>query len=231
VNFGNLNIIHFARHHWLVSGTIYAVTSQLTDQSAWLRLFRTAKGGDGDALGRLLECYRSYLALLARLQISRRLQSKIEAADVVQDVMLEAHRNFASFRGASEGEFVAWLRRMVADRLANLVRHYQGTRRRDIRLEREMAAAVEDSSRLLINALAASQSSPSERAARREQAVLLAEALDELPGDQREVLVLHHLEGYTFPEIARLMERTVDSIKGLWTRGLAGLRRILGDAL
>jgi RNA polymerase sigma-70 factor (ECF subfamily) len=220
----------FARHHWPVSVTIYAVTSQLTDQSAWLRLFRTARAGDGDALGRLLECYRSYLALLARLQISRRLQSKIEAADVVQDVMLEAHRTFALFRGASEAQFVAWLRRMVADRLANLVRHYHGTRRRDIRLEREMAAAVEGSSRLLVNALAASQSSPSERAARCEQAVLLAEALDQLPGNQREVLVLHHLEGYTFPEIARLMERTIDSVKGLWTRGLAGLRRILGDA-
>jgi RNA polymerase sigma-70 factor (ECF subfamily) len=119
---------------------------------------------------------------------------------------------------------------MVADRLANLVRHYHGTKRRDIRLEREMAAAVEDSSRMLVNALPSPQSSPSERAARREQAVLLAEALDELPDDQREVLVLHHLEELTFPDIARQMERTIDSVKGLWTRGLAGLRRILGDA-
>lgn len=206
------------------------MTSQFSDQSAWLRLFRTARAGDGEALGGLLEGYRSYLALLARLQISRRLQSKIEPADVVQDVMLEAHRNFAQFRGSSEAQFVAWLRRMVADRLANLVRHYHGTKRRDIRLEREMAAAVDDSSRMLVNALAAPQSTPSERAARREQAVLLAEALDQLPDDQREVLVLHHLEEYSFPEIARLMERSIDSVKGLWTRGLAGLRRILGDA-
>src|SRR5438067_4710716 len=156
------------------------MTSELSDKSAWPRLFRKARAGDGEARGRLLESYRPYLARLARLQISRRLQGKVDASDVVQDVMLETHRNFTRFRGASEKEFVAWLRGILADRLAKLVRHYQGTKRRDVRLEREMAAAVDDSSRVLDNALAAQQSSPSERAARREQAVLMAEALDQL---------------------------------------------------
>jgi len=199
-------------------------------KSDWPRLFRRAKGGDGDALGRLLETYRRYLALLARLQISRRLQGKIDPADVVQDVMLEAHRNLALFRGTAEAEFVAWLRGILAACLANLVRHYQGTKRRDPRLERELAAAVDDSSRVLDGALASRQSSPSERAARREQAVLLADALDQLPEDQREVLVLRHLEELTFPEVAQRLDRTVDSVKGLWTRGLFRLRRLLGDA-
>jgi RNA polymerase sigma-70 factor (ECF subfamily) len=203
------------------------MTSKTNDKSAWLKLFRRAKEGDGDALGQLLETYRRYLALLARLQISRRLQGKIDPADVVQDVMLEAHRNLAMFRGAAEGEFIAWLRRILSDRLTNLVRHYQGTKRRDVRLEREIAAAVDDSSRVLDSALASRQSSPSEQAARCEQAVLLADALDQLPDDQREVLVLRHLEELTFPEVAERMNRTVDSVKGLWTRGLDRLRRIL----
>ncbi len=204
------------------------MTSQLNDKSAWPRLFRKAKAGNGEALGRLLEWYRPYLALLARLQISRRLQGKLDPADLVQDVMLEAHSHFELFRGSAEGEFVAWLRRILADRLANLVRHYQGTKRRDVRLEREIAAAVDDSSRFLDGALAAPESSPSERAVRAEQAVLLAEALEQLPADQREVLVLRHLEELTFPEVAERLDKTVDSVKGLWTRGLAGLRRILG---
>ena len=202
----------------------------IANKSDWQRLLRRAKAGDGDAFGRLLETYRRYLALLARLQISRRLQGKIDPADVVQDVMLEAHRNLALFRGAGEREFVAWLRRILVDRLTNLVRHYQGTKRRDVRLEREIAAAVDDSSRVLDGALASRLSSPSERAARCEQAVLLADALDQVPADQREVLVLRHLEELTFPEIAARMDRTVDSVKGLWTRGLDRLRRILGDA-
>jgi RNA polymerase sigma-70 factor (ECF subfamily) len=206
------------------------MTSQTSEKSDWRRLLRRAKTGDDNALGRLLEAYRSYLALLARLQISRRLQGKIDPADVVQDVFLEAHRNLALFRGTTEAEFAGWLRQILAARLTNLVRHYLGTKRRDVRLEREMAAAVDESSRVLDGGLVARQSSPSERAARCEQAVLLANALAQLPNDQREVLVLRHLEELTFPEVAARMSRTPDSVKGLWTRGLDRLRHILGEA-
>jgi RNA polymerase sigma-70 factor (ECF subfamily) len=205
------------------------MTSRTNDKSDWRRLLGHAKTGDSAAVGRLLEAYRPYLALLARLQISRRLQGKIDATDVVQDVFLEAHRNLMLFRGTCEAEFVAWLRQILSDRLTNLVRHYLGTKRRDIRLEREMAAAIDESSRVLDGSLVARQSSPSDRASRCEQAVLLADALSQIPDDQREVLVLRHLEELTFPDVAARMGRTVDSVKGLWTRGLHRLRRILGE--
>jgi RNA polymerase sigma-70 factor (ECF subfamily) len=61
--------------------------------------------------------------------------------------------------------------------------------------------------------------------------VLLAEALDQLPDDYREVIILHHLEELTFPEVARRMGRTVDSVKNVWARALALLRRSLGGPL
>ena len=204
------------------------MSSPTNEKSDWRRLLRCARSGEGSALGRLLETYRTYLALIARLQISRRLQGKIDPADVVQDVFLEAHRNFCNFRGTSEGEFVGWLRQILAARLANLVRHFLGTKRRDVRLEREMAAAVDHSSESLDRGLLARQSSPSERATHGEQAVLLANALAQLPDDQQEVLVLRHLEELSFAEVAARMGRTVDSVKGLWTRGLDRLRRTLG---
>jgi RNA polymerase sigma-70 factor (ECF subfamily) len=194
------------------------------------QLLYLARTGDVVALGQLLERYRSYLALLAQLQIGRRLQGKVDAADLVQETFLEAHRHFAGFQGTSEGELVSWLRQVLAARLANLVRHYMGTRRRDIRLERELAAELDQSSRVLDHGLAARQSSPSQRAAHREQAVLLAEALERLPESYRDVLILRHLEGLTFPEVARRLDRTVDSVKGLWTRALDQLRRSLGGA-
>jgi RNA polymerase sigma-70 factor (ECF subfamily) len=206
------------------------MSTPTSEKSDWRRLLRQAQTGDPDSLGQLLETYRAYLALLARLQIHRRLQGKIDPADVVQDVFLEAHRNLALFRGSTEAEFAAWLRQILAARLANLVRHYLGTKRRDLRLEREMAVALDESSRVLDSGLVARQSSPSERAARCEQAVLLADALARLPYDQREVLVLRHLEELTFPEVAARIGRSVDSVKGLWTRGLDRLRRILGEA-
>jgi len=66
------------------------------------------------------------------------------------------------------------------------VRHYLGTRRRDQRLERELAAELEQSSRALDGGLFARGSSPSRQAVRREQAVRLADALDQLPDDYRE---------------------------------------------
>ncbi len=193
-------------------------------------LLREAKAGDAAVLGRLLELHRRYLALLARVQIGRRLQGKVDASDLVQETFLEAHRSFGRFRGESEAEFVAWLRQILAANLADLLRRYLGTQGRDVRLEREIRDAIDQSSVLLDRALAAPQSSPSRQAERREQGVLLANALDQLPDDYREALVLRHLEGLTFPEVARRMGRSQDSVEKLWMRGLARLRQVMGGA-
>src|SRR6185369_86519 len=101
----------------------------------------------------------------------------------VQEAFLEAHRSFAQFRGEGEPELVAWLREILAHRLAMQVRRFLGTQRRDPRLERELADELEQSSQLLGRWLVAPDSSPSQRASRREQAVLLASALERLAPD------------------------------------------------
>jgi len=176
-------------------------------------LLQRAQRGSGEAAGRLFELYRAYLALLARLQIGRRLQGKVDAADLVQETFLEAHRHFPQFRGTTEEEFVSWLRQILAGRVAHLVRRYHGTQRRDLHLERQLSAELDQSSQLLDRALAAPGSSPSQGAARREQAVLLSEALGKLPDDYREVIISHHLEDVSFPEVARRMGRSLDSVK------------------
>jgi RNA polymerase sigma-70 factor (ECF subfamily) len=188
-------------------------------------LLRLARAGDTEAVGMLLEMYRPYLMLLARVQIGRRLRGKAGVSDVVQDAFLGAHRDFGQFRGETEGEFLSWLRQVLASVLANFVRRYQGTKRRDVRLERQLAAELDQSSHALDRALLAPASSPSRQAERHEQAVLLAEALDRLAEDDRELLVLRHLEGLGFPEVARRMGRTLDSVKKRWPRALIRLRQ------
>jgi RNA polymerase sigma-70 factor (ECF subfamily) len=194
------------------------------------QLLVMARAGEPHALGQLLELYRRYLSLLARLQIGRRLQGKVDAGDLVQETFLQAHRNWGRFRGTTEKELLNWLRRILAARIADLIRHYLGSQRRDIRLERELEAELEQSSENLQGGLMAKQDSPSKQAAQREQGVLLANSLSLLPGDYREVLILRHLEGLTFPEVAQRMERTLDSVKSLWTRALERLRRSMkGD--
>jgi RNA polymerase sigma-70 factor, ECF subfamily len=191
------------------------------------QLLHQAKVGDGPALGRLLEMYRAYLIVLARVQIGRRLQGKVDASDLVQEAFLGACRDFPQFRGTTEREFLAWLRQILASLLANLVRHYQGTQRRDVRLERRLTVELDQSSQALNGSLVAGQCSPSQHAMRREQSVLLAEALGRLPEEWRELLILRHLDGLSFPEVAERLGRSVDSLKKQWPRALASLRRLL----
>ncbi len=192
-------------------------------------LLSRAKQGDTEALGQLLELYRNYLKLLARVQIGRRLQGKVEPSDILQETFLEAHRNIERFRGSTEREFVAWLRQILSAIFANQIRRYFGTKRRDIRLERDLAQDVDQSSRALVRALVSPQSSPSQQAARRERSVLLADALSKLPDDYREVIILRHLEDLGFSEVSQRMCRTEDSVKNLWARALARLRRVMDD--
>lgn len=188
-----------------------------------------ARAGDADALGRLLEAHGGYLKVLARVQLGRDLQGKLDPSDLVQEAFLEAHRDFGQFQGRTEAELLAWLRRVLATGLADQARRYRGTRRRDVRLEQQLAADLEQSSQALERGLAAPGSSPSGRAERGEDARRLAEALERLPADYRDVLLLRHFQGLPFPEIARRMDRTLDAVKNLWMRGLARLRRTLGE--
>jgi RNA polymerase sigma-70 factor (ECF subfamily) len=193
------------------------------------RLLACVQKGDGLALGPLLEQYRGYLALLARLQISRRLQGKVDASDLVQETFLEAHRHFASFRGSSEGEFVAWLRQILVNVVSHVVRRYLGTQSRDLRLERQLALEVDQSSRLLDRGLASVGSSPSEHAVRCEESLRLASVLEQLPAAERDVLILHHLEGLSLADVAQRLGLSKSSVKKLWLRALAQLRKSLGE--
>jgi RNA polymerase sigma-70 factor (ECF subfamily) len=192
-------------------------------------LLARARSGDTAALGRLLDAYRGYLVLLARVQVDKGLRVKLGASDVVQDTFLEAHRDFAQFRGQTAGEFLGWLRQILARNLANQVRRYRGTRARDIRLEQGLAGDLDRSSAALGGTLAAGVGSPSREADRHEAAVRLADALARLPPDYREAIVLRNLEELPFPEVADRMGRTVDSVKKLWARGLAQLRTLMPE--
>jgi RNA polymerase sigma-70 factor (ECF subfamily) len=113
------------------------------------QLIAEARAGDQAILGRLLESYRNYIRLLARIQIGRQLQGKVDASDVVQETFLDANRYFANFRGQAEEQFVCWLREILAGTLANITRHYFGTQARDVRLECALLADLDQSSNAL----------------------------------------------------------------------------------
>ena len=118
----------------------------------------------------------------------------------------------------------------MASKVTNTIRRFLGTQRRDVRLERELRADLDRSSGGLERVLADSASSPSQRAARREQAVLLANALEQLPPDYREVMIRHHLHGHPLPEVALQLGKSVDSVRKLWARGLTRMRSLLKES-
>jgi RNA polymerase sigma-70 factor (ECF subfamily) len=165
--------------------------------------------------------------LLASIKIGSCFRGKVDASDLVQETFLEAHRNFHLFQGTEELQFACWLRQILAARVANLIRYYF-SQKRDIRLEQRLDDP-ENPSPLPCCELARSMCSPSQQAARREQAGILADALEQLPQHYREVMILRHFEELTFPEVARKMNRTQDSVEALWRRAIVRLRQLLAN--
>jgi RNA polymerase sigma-70 factor (ECF subfamily) len=178
--------------------------------------------------GASLEGFREYLRLLARVHLDRRLQSKLDPSDVVQQTLLEAYQSLGQFRGQGPAQKAAWLRQILARNLANAVRDL-GRNKRDVQRERSLEAALENSSLRLEAWLAAEQSSPSQQAARREDVVRLAEALAQLPEPQREAILLRHIQDCPLADIAQQLNRSKAAVAGLLHRGLEQLRLLLQD--
>ncbi|AMV26940.1 ECF RNA polymerase sigma factor SigR [Gemmata sp. SH-PL17] len=177
---------------------------------------------------RTLGRYRDYLLVLARLHLGARLRTKLDASDIVQQTILQAHTHQAQFRGATEAEWLGWLRVILANTLAGVVREFE-TAARDLSRERSLEAALEQSSARLECLLAADQSSPSGGAVRGEELLRLARALSRLPDDQRLVVELHYLKGLSVADVATHVGRTRPAVVGLLFRGLKKLRELLRE--
>ena len=175
-----------------------------------------------------LEQYRNYLKLLADLQLSPRLRVKEGASDVVQQTMLDAHRDLADFRGKSEVELRAWLRMILTNNLLTLARRY-GTLKRAAGREVTLRDQLQKSSALLNDQFVADQTSPSMKLMKQERSEQLAEALLLLLDDERSAVILKHYHNWSIAEIAQHLGRTHDAVAGLLRRGLKKLREHLSE--
>jgi len=181
---------------------------------------------DQEGQGWHLERHREYLRLLARLHLPPRLRSKLDPSDVVQQTLLKAHQSLGQFRGQNEAELAAWLQQILATTLVDVLRQFSGAKR-DATLERSLEAAVAASSARLEALLQSASSSPSGRAMRQEESLRLADALAQLPDDQRMAVELHHMQDCSVAEIAEQLGRTEAAVAGLLRRGLKKLRELL----
>jgi len=168
--------------------------------------------------------YRDYLHLLARLQLDAQLRGQIDPSDIVQQTLIKAHQKRDQFQGQTEAELAAWLRRILCNTLIDAIRQHQ----RQGKVVRSLEVSVEESSARLEAWLAASGDSPREQVIRQEQLVHLAQALGQLPDDQRLAVEQHYLQEEPIAVIAETMQRSEASVAGLLRRGLKNLRQLLG---
>jgi RNA polymerase sigma-70 factor (ECF subfamily) len=173
--------------------------------------------------------YRPLLRLRARqLQLAPRLRARFDASDLVQETLLNAHKNLGQFQGRSEGELVKWLDKILENVAKDMIRRERAGKR-DPGLERSIEDAVADSGARVRAYLTAQGPSPSQQAELREQLARLAAALDRLPEDQYDVVVLRDLLEAPLAEIAGRLGRTERSVAGLLRRGRAKLSELLAE--
>ena len=189
-------------------------------------LLQLARHGNVEALGRLLDGYRRYVELMAHVQLDQSIQQKVSPSDVAQETFSQAVRSFDQFRGTTEAELLQWLRRIAASQMAMACRHFH-TQKQDVRLEDRLGDDLDRWSNGVATWLNSAGSSPSQQVSRREQAVVLANALAELRSDYREIILLRHFQELQFSVIANRMGRSVDSVKNSWARAIAKLRTLI----
>jgi RNA polymerase sigma-70 factor (ECF subfamily) len=176
-----------------------------------------------------LEKFRDYLGLLARQQVNQRLQGKVDLSGVVQQTLLEAHQASGQLAGLNEAQQAGWLRRALANNLADELRKLNADKRA-VNREQALQADLEQSASRFEALLPADSVTPSRQVQRAELLLQMAKALQQLPAAQRQAVELHHLQGLSLVEVAEALGSTKPAVAGLLHRGLKKLRELLGEA-
>ncbi|MEY3174820.1 MAG: hypothetical protein RLZZ436_2734 [Planctomycetota bacterium] len=171
--------------------------------------------------------YRGYLWALAYASLGPGFRNQLDPGDLVQATLVRAAESAGNRIAADEQSVLAWLRQVLKSVLVDEYRRLHRDRR-DIRREQQLLEnSVEASAAGLQACLAADQTSPSQAAVRNEQLLLLADALQQLPCEQRDVIVQRYLQGKSVAAIAEAAGRTVPAVASLLRRGLEQLRSLL----
>jgi len=189
---------------------------------AWIRV---AQNGDDGAKNVVLQALGNYLWLLAECELPSELNAKIAPSDLVQETLLEAHREFAKFRGQSQLEILAWLRQILINNAGNARRRYMETGKRDIRKEIPLNQDLPGDGPS--HDIPYADPSLSSLNAADENAQLLETAISQLSPDYQEVLRLRYQENLKFPQIAERIGRNLSAVQKLWARAIQKLQQLM----
>ncbi len=192
-----------------------------------VELLRKARGGDEGSRDELFAACRNYLNLIARARVEGSLRRKVDASDLVQQTMMEAHRDFERFAGSTEAEWLAWLRRIMAHNLSDYIRHYRTSQKRGAAREVSIDVGQDEDSLASPIQLAAEGGTPSRLAMQRDDELRLATAIMQLTDDYREVIELRNLQALPFDQVAERMNRSRPACQMLWMRAIKKLQTLL----
>ncbi|QDV86442.1 ECF RNA polymerase sigma factor SigD [Stieleria magnilauensis] len=198
--------------------------STVSDSSVTSLLHR-ASAGERRAVERLLSKYRDRLNLMVKVRLDSRLAGRLDASDVVQDTLLRAAQRLSEFE-TSHVPFYVWLRQIARDRLSELYERHVTTKKRSV-LQEQVWGLSQDSMARMTQLLGGTTGGLIDGAIKKEMLLRLDRALDQLPDQQREILVMRYLEHMKVAEIAVACGLSESAVKMRQLRGVERLRSLL----
>jgi RNA polymerase sigma-70 factor (ECF subfamily) len=194
-------------------------------------LLGRALGGDCGALAELFQQHRGRLEQMVRLRLDRRLQGRLDPADVLQEAYLDVARRFKEFAAERPMPFFLWLRFLTGQRLVDLHRRHLGAKMRDAGLEVSLyrGGFPRASSASLAELLLGRLTSASRAAIRAETQLRVQEALNAMDETDREVLVLRHFEMLSNEEAAQVLGLKPSAASNRHIRALKRLKEIMAQ--
>ncbi len=193
------------------------------------KLLDAVKAGDVAAGEQLLTRYREPLRRVIGLRLDAALARRIDASDIVQDVLIEAHQRLKDYLQNPVMPFPLWLRHLAQDRIIDTHRRHRVAQRRSI--DREQAidrpAWADDSSDNLVAQLIDPEQTPASAAITEELRRKLNSAIDQLNEGDREIILMRHQEQLSNQDVAAVYELTEAAASMRYLRALRKLRAVL----
>jgi RNA polymerase sigma-70 factor (ECF subfamily) len=193
-----------------------------------LVLLDRVRKGDADAVNGLLERHREAIRRMIDQRLDRVVQQRVDASDIVQDVLIEANRRLGDYLANPTMPFQLWLRHMARDRVIDAHRRHRvaASRSLDKEVSLEAAGAADRSRADLAGELAGRELTPAAVATWRELERRFAAAVEQLEEDDRQIVLLRHFEHLTTAEAAEVLGLSKPAA-GAWPAGIACRLRVL----
>ena len=194
-------------------------------------LLAGARQGDADAVERLLQRHRESVRRMIDLRMDQVLKRRVDASDVVQEVMIDAHRRLKDYLADPVMPFHLWLRQMAKDRLIDAHRRHRQSARRSMDREQPLVTGGGDQSSLdLAGQLRDQQLTPAGEAAWRELQRRFRDACDQLEEIDQEIVVMRHFEELSNGEAAAALQLSPQAASMRYLRAMRRLRTLMdGD--